>query len=126
SDGSIDEPPLGDALSEAAGEAVPLPDWVSEARAELDDWRRPQVASARSASAGSADGVVDMDEAFVHVRQLLDENAIVTYGAGNFSGWATRFLSAHGFPSALGPRNGSMGFGLPAAVAAGLVHPERS
>jgi acetolactate synthase-1/2/3 large subunit len=126
SDGSIDEPPLGDALSEAAGEAVPLPDWVSEARAELDDWRLPQVASAGSASAGSSDGVVDMDEAFVHVRQLLPDDAIITYGAGNFSGWATRFLPAHGFPSALGPRNGSMGFGLPAAVAAGLVHPERS
>src|SRR5699024_11446923 len=60
SDGSIDEPPLGDALSEAAGEAVPLPDWVGEARAELDDWRLPQVASAGSASAGSSDGVVDM------------------------------------------------------------------
>src|SRR5699024_5212465 len=125
SDGSIDEPPLGDPLSEAAGEAVPLPDWVGEARAELDDWRLPQIASAGSASAGSADGVVDMDEAFVHVRQLLDEDAIITYGAGNFSGWATRFLPTHRFPSALGPRNGSMGFGLPAAVAAGLVHPER-
>src|SRR5699024_12103074 len=54
------------------------------------------------------------------VRQLLPVDAIITYGAGNFSGWATRFLPAHGFPSALGPRNGSMGFGLPAAVAAGL------
>src|SRR5699024_4043139 len=111
SDGSIDEPPLGDALSEADGEAVPLPDWVSEARAELDDWRLPQVASpgseAASAGSGSGDGIVDMDEAFVHVRQLLDEDAIITYGAGNFSGWATRFLPAHGFPSALGPRNGS-------------------
>src|SRR5699024_10895046 len=83
-----------------------LPDWVSEARAELDDWRLPQIASAGSASAGSSDGVVDMDEAFVHVRQLLPEDAIITYGAGNFSGWATRFLPAHGFPSALGPRNG--------------------
>jgi acetolactate synthase-1/2/3 large subunit len=124
SDGSIDEPPLGDALSEAAGEAVPLPTWVAEARAELEAWRKPQVASA-SGSAASA-GFVDMDEAFVHVQDLLPDDAIITYGAGNFSGWATRFLPTHGFPSALGPRNGSMGFGLPAAVAAGLVHPERS
>src|SRR5699024_8353614 len=91
-----------------------------------DDWRLPQVASAGSASAGSSDGVVDMDEAFVHVRQLLPEDAIITYGAGNFSGWATRFLPAHGFPSALGRRNGSMGFGLPAAVAAGHVDHEWS
>ncbi|WP_167194082.1 thiamine pyrophosphate-dependent enzyme [Brevibacterium pigmentatum] len=123
SDGSIDEPPLGDDLSEAAGDAVPLPDWVAEARAELEAWRKPQVAA--SGSAASA-GFVDMDEAFVHVKELLPEDAIITYGAGNFSGWATRFLPTHGFPSALGPRNGSMGFGLPAAVAAALVHPERS
>lgn len=123
SDGSIDEPPLGDDLSEAAGDAVPLPDWVAEARAELEAWRKPQVAD--SGSAASA-GFVDMDEAFVHVKELLAEDAIITYGAGNFSGWATRFLPTHGFPSALGPRNGSMGFGLPAAVAAALVHPERS
>ncbi|WP_209325665.1 thiamine pyrophosphate-dependent enzyme [Brevibacterium renqingii] len=120
SDGSIDEPPLGDTLSEAAGHAVPLPEWVREARAELDDWRAPQVPGP-----DSSDRFVDMDEAFVHVRQLLPSDAIITYGAGNFSGWATRFLPTHGFPSALGPRNGSMGFGLPAAVAAGLVHPER-
>ena len=123
SDGSIDEPPLGDALSEAAGEAVPLPAWVAEARAEIEAWRTPQVAD--SGSAASA-GFVDMDEAFVHVQDLLPDDAITTYGAGNFSGWATRFLPTHGFPSALGPRNGSMGFGLPAAVAAALVHPERS
>lgn len=67
-----------------------------------------------------------MDEAFVHVRELLPGDAIITYGAGNYSGWATRFLPTHSFPSALGPRNGSMGFGIPAAVAAGLVHPERT
>ncbi|WP_181274507.1 thiamine pyrophosphate-dependent enzyme [Brevibacterium oceani] len=125
SDGSIDEPPLGDALSEAAEDAVPLPDWVVDARAELDTWRQPQVHAPTDGSAASA-AYVDMDEAFVHVKDLLPDDAIVTYGAGNFSGWATRFLPTHGFPSALGPRNGSMGFGLPAAVAAGLVHPERA
>lgn len=122
SDGSIDEPPLGDALSEAAGDAVPLPGWVAEARAELEAWRKPQVGASGSTSSA---GFVDMDEAFVHVKEMLPKDAIITYGAGNFSGWATRFLPTHGFPSALGPRNGSMGFGLPAAVAAALVHPER-
>lgn len=122
SDGSIDEPPLGDALSESGADAVPLPDWVAEARAELEEWRQPQVGTA--ASARDKD-FVDMDAAFVDVRRLLPDDAIITYGAGNFSGWATRFLPTHSFPSALGPRNGSMGFGLPAAVAAGLVHPER-
>jgi acetolactate synthase-1/2/3 large subunit len=124
SDGSIDEPPASDVLSEAAGDAVPLPDWVRESRNEFETWRQPQVRTATDGPAASV-GYVDMDEAFVQVKDLLPDNAIITYGAGNFSGWATRFLPTHGFPSALGPRNGSMGFGLPAAVAAGLVHPDR-
>ena len=122
SDGSIDEPSVGDEHLESSAGVMPLPEWILDARAELEEWRVPQTATATS---GDTD-YVDMDEAFVHVKALLPENAIITYGAGNFSGWATRFLPTHGFPSALGPRNGSMGFGLPAAVAAGLVHPERA
>ncbi|MGO2863081.1 MAG: thiamine pyrophosphate-dependent enzyme [Brevibacterium sp.] len=121
SDGSIDEPAAEDSTLTSSEAAVPLPEWIREARAEFENWREPRVDTTASAT-----DFVDMDEAFVHVRELLPENAIVTYGAGNFSGWATRFLPTHGFPSALGPRNGSMGFGLPAAVAAGLVHPERA
>lgn len=139
SDGSIDEPAPGDEHLTSNDEPVPLPEWIRDARAELEDWRVPVPRSTASAGSGerstasagsgsdvSDDGFVDMDEAFVHVKELLPDNAIITYGAGNFSGWATRFLPTHGFPSALGPRNGSMGFGLPAAVAAGLVHPERA
>ncbi|WP_413336491.1 thiamine pyrophosphate-dependent enzyme [Brevibacterium sp. GP-SGM9] len=121
SDGSIDEPAAEDSSLTPTEAAVPLPEWIRRARAEFEDWREPRVGTTTSAPE-----FVDMDEAFVHVRELLPDNAIITYGAGNFSGWATRFLPAHGFPSALGPRNGSMGFGLPAAVAAGLVHPERA
>ncbi|MGO2026680.1 MAG: thiamine pyrophosphate-dependent enzyme, partial [Brevibacterium aurantiacum] len=134
SDGSIDEPATGDEHLADNDEPVPLPEWIRDARSELEEWRVPVTGGATSANSGSGagsgsgddgDGFVDMDEAFVHVKELLPDNAIITYGAGNFSGWATRFLPTHGFPSALGPRNGSMGFGLPAAVAAGLVHPER-
>jgi acetolactate synthase-1/2/3 large subunit len=59
-------------------------------------------------------------------EDLLPDNAIITYGAGNFSGWATTVPAHARVPfGVLGPRNGSMGFGLPAAVAAGLVHPDR-
>ncbi|WP_211978138.1 thiamine pyrophosphate-dependent enzyme [Brevibacterium sp. W7.2] len=119
-DGDVNEVADG----ESGGAAAPeLPAWITAARAELEAWRVPRTAPAE-AKAGP--GFVDMDEAFTHVRELLPEDAIVTYGAGNFSGWATRFLPTHSFPSALGPRNGSMGFGVPAAVAAGLVAPDRT
>ena len=152
-DGSIaevaDSGTRGGATDDAGSDDTTLASRIQEARAELSDWREPKpvpvpvgAISAGAASAkepGEADEVataasaknddrtfVDMDEAFVHVRELLPADAIITYGAGNFSGWATRFLPTHGFPSALGPRNGSMGFGLPAAVAAGLVAPDRT
>ena len=50
---------------------------------------------------------------------------MITNGAGNHSLWAQRFLPHHGVGSLLAPRNGAMGFGVPAAVAASLVHPGR-
>lgn len=123
-DGSVDAPPE----TEAAGTdgEFALPAWIRVARAELEDWREPKPAAASAGDGSDDPSYVDMDEAFTHVRELLPADAIITYGAGNFSGWATRFLPTHGFPSALGPRNGSMGFGLPAAVAAGLVAPDRT
>lgn len=96
------------------------PAWIAEIRARFLDWREPGPRE------GANPEYVDMDVAFGHIRELLPDDAIITYGAGNHSGWAARYLPVHGFPSALGPRNGSMGYGVPAAVAASLVHPERT
>ena len=45
--------------------------------------------------------------------------------AGNFSGWPNRFLQYRRPGRQLGPTSGAMGYGVPAAVAAKLVHPER-
>ncbi len=68
---------------------------------------------------------VDLAVAMRHVRDRLAPDAIVTYGAGKQAVWAQRFLPAHAYPSVLGPRNGAMGFGVPAAVAASLAQPGR-
>ncbi len=59
------------------------------------------------------------------LRSRLAPDAIVTYGAGNHCIWAQRYLPLHSYPSLLAPRNGAMGFGLPAAVAASIAHPGR-
>jgi acetolactate synthase-1/2/3 large subunit len=62
------------------------------------------------------------------VRWLSDElpgDAIVAGGAGNFAGWLHRHFRYKGFRTQLGPTNGSMGYGLPAAVAAKLAAPGR-
>ncbi|MEQ9608705.1 MAG: thiamine pyrophosphate-dependent enzyme, partial [Kiloniellaceae bacterium] len=51
--------------------------------------------------------------------------AIITNGAGNYTGWVHRFYRFRHFRSQLAPTSGSMGYGLPAAVAAKAVHPDR-
>ncbi len=56
----------------------------------------------------------------------LPEDAIIAGGAGNFSGWVHRHFRYKGFRTQLGSTNGSMGCGLPAAVAAKLTAPERT
>jgi acetolactate synthase-1/2/3 large subunit len=61
----------------------------------------------------------------VWLRERLPEDAIVTSDAGNFSGWPNRFLQYRRPGRQLGPTSGAMGYGVPAAVAAKLVHPGR-
>src|SRR5256885_11984083 len=59
------------------------------------------------------------------LRERLPDDAIVTSDAGNFSGWPNRFLQYRRPGRQLGPTSGAMGYGVPAAVAAKLVHPSR-
>jgi acetolactate synthase-1/2/3 large subunit len=56
----------------------------------------------------------------------LPDDAIIAGGAGNFSGWVHRYFRYKGFRTQLGSTNGSMGCGLPAAVAAKLAAPQRT
>ena len=70
-------------------------------------------------------GALDMGEVMKVVRERLPANAIVTNGAGNFATWVHRYYPFRGFRSQLAPTNGSMGYGVPSAVAAKLAHPGR-
>ncbi len=60
-----------------------------------------------------------------HLRERLDDDVIVTNGAGNFAIWPGRYLYHGGKARLVGPQAGSMGAGVPAAVAAKLNEPER-
>ena len=60
-----------------------------------------------------------------YLRDALDDDAVLTNGAGNFSGWVARFYQWRRFGTQLGPQSGAMGYGVPAALAAKLLHPER-
>jgi acetolactate synthase-1/2/3 large subunit len=75
--------------------------------------------------------VAPMDLAVVvkTLQRLLPEDTVYTNGAGNFSGWLHRYgrlpgLQHHG-RTQLAPTSGAMGYGLPAAVAAALLEPQR-
>jgi acetolactate synthase-1/2/3 large subunit len=53
-------------------------------------------------------------------------DAIFTTGAGNFAIWVGRFLRFRRIEQQIGPTSGSMGFGLPAAITAKQLFPERT
>ena len=72
---------------------------------------------------------MDMAVAIKTLQLLLPESTVYTNGAGNFAGWLHRYgrlpgLQHHG-RTQLAPTSGAMGYGLPAAVAAALLYPER-
>lgn len=68
---------------------------------------------------------VDMDIVYQALRDSLPDDAIITTDAGNFSGWAQRYLK-YGRPGRLiAPTSGAMGYGLPSAIAASIECPDR-
>ncbi|MEU0845373.1 thiamine pyrophosphate-dependent enzyme [Streptomyces sp. NPDC005962] len=71
------------------------------------------------------DDRLDLGAVFAELDARLPHDTIVTFGAGNHAIWAQRFLTYRGGARQLAPRNGSMGYGIPAAVAAAIAHPGR-
>ena len=71
-------------------------------------------------------GAVQMGEIMEWLRAHLPADAIITNGAGNYSAWPHRFYQYRTYRSQLAPTNGSMGYGVPAAVSAKLAAPERT
>ena len=56
-------------------------------------------------------------------RRSLPPDTIFTTDAGNFATWPTRFMHVGEGQEFLGPTNGAMGYGVPAAIGAAIVHP---
>ncbi|WP_353228345.1 thiamine pyrophosphate-binding protein [Pseudomonas qingdaonensis] len=71
-------------------------------------------------------GEVQMSEVIAWLNQHLAADSIITCGAGNYTGWVHRGYQHQAFRTLLGPTNGSMGYGVPAAIAAKLTAPQRS
>ncbi len=70
-------------------------------------------------------GSLQLAEIITALRAQLPPETIICNGAGNYSGWVHRFWQYRRYGSQLAPTSGSMGYGVPAAVAAALVFPNR-
>lgn len=70
-------------------------------------------------------GSVQVAEIYGYLRETLPDNAIFTNGAGNYSAWLHRFYHYRDFKTQVAPTSGAMGYGVPAAIAAKIVHPDR-
>jgi len=90
-------------------------EWTRAVNAEYREW------TARREMPGR----VQMWDIVDWLQRRLPEDAILTNGAGNFSGWVHRFYPHPRFRTQLGPTSGAMGYGVPAGVAAKIAAPGR-
>ncbi|MFO1075222.1 MAG: thiamine pyrophosphate-dependent enzyme, partial [Geminicoccaceae bacterium] len=71
-------------------------------------------------------GSLQLGRIMAWLRQRLPPETILTNGAGNYAIWANRHFAYRRPGTQLAPTSGSMGYGLPAAIAAKLRHPGRT
>jgi acetolactate synthase-1/2/3 large subunit len=98
------------------GKTPPWPVWRR-------DLRRAYETTLRR---GPTTGAVRLEEVIATLSLTLPDGAIVCNGAGNYAGFLHRYFVYRGFPGQLAPVSGSMGYGLPAAIAAQLTYPDRA
>jgi acetolactate synthase I/II/III large subunit len=110
-------------MPEFAAAAVALPPVASRRWSRWREAARAEYEAGLRASA--TDSPLDLGQIMGWLRGRLPDDTIVTSDAGNFSGWPNRFLQYRRPGRQLGPTSGAMGYGVPAAVAAKLVHPDR-
>jgi acetolactate synthase-1/2/3 large subunit len=89
--------------------------WREQARADYIQWTQP----------APIPGKVQLAEIVAWMREKLPRDAIIANGAGNFAGWISRFYRYPGQRTQVAPTNGSMGYGVPAGIAAKVAQPER-
>ena len=105
---------FADALASAAEPDAPA-SAAHDAHRDWVEWSTPR----------RRDGVtLDLGQCVAAMREQLPVDSIICNGAGNYSGWWHRYWP-YEVGSQLAPTAGAMGYGLPAAIAAALRHPER-
>lgn len=92
--------------------------WASRTRAVHQAYREWIVAPDNP-------GPLQMGRIVDWLNANLPAEAIIANGAGNYAIWPNRFYQYRRYRSMLAPTSGSMGYGVPAAIAAKLLYPER-
>ncbi len=105
-----------EALEEVSGaQGKHWQNWCESLHAVYQDFSRPLPHC----------GDVQLCDVVGQLREILPENAVVSNGAGNYAIWTHRFFAYRQYGTQLAPTSGSMGYGLPAAIAAAILEPER-
>jgi acetolactate synthase-1/2/3 large subunit len=101
-----------------AGQRVKAPRWGA--------WRQSvRAAREKQALAPDYEGPLNLARALQALEAVLPADTIFTTDAGNFATWPTRFMHLREGQDFLGPTNGAMGYGVPAAIGAAITHPGR-
>ncbi len=98
---------------------IKTPSWEEQAQSAHDDylaWNRPLPMP----------GALQYGEVIAWLSHNLPADAIVTNGAGNFASWLHRHFQYKQWRTQLAPTSGSMGYSVPAAVAAKIAEPART
>ena len=94
------------------------------------EWTRAAHADYQANHAAPPVAPMDLAVVMKTVQRLAPEDTVYTNGAGNYSGWLHRYVRYHGLQhhgrTQLACTSGAMGYGLPAAVAAALLYPQRT
>lgn len=114
-------------IASAAGLASALPSLEPPNDKRWRTFRRDlRLAFERSLRLLPTPGAVQFGDIVRMVSDRIPDTAIIASGAGNYSQFVHRYTIYRGFPTSLAPASGSMGYGLPAAIAAKLQFPERT
>ncbi|PHR18977.1 MAG: thiamine pyrophosphate-binding protein [Hoeflea sp.] len=115
---NADPASFADALSGLDVETTPeRAERTAQMHGQYLDWSTPPE---------TGPGAVHMGPIIDWLRDHLTEDAILTNGAGNYATWVHRYVRFRKFATQAAPASGSMGYGVPAAVAAKQAFPERT
>jgi acetolactate synthase-1/2/3 large subunit len=103
-----------------------LPAFAAPWHARTREMRAAYLAHSDAQAPAEAPDGVNLTQVMAHLNTVLPDDAIVANGAGNYTVWVHRYYRYRQRATELAPTSGAMGYGLPAAIAAKLQHPQRT